>query len=63
MLVEPLWMFEWDDARFATLEPLDTGRGRGRPRLDLPVDELVTRASTAVMTAAATPVHHNGKEA
>jgi hypothetical protein len=31
--------------------------------LDLPVDELVARTYTAVTTAAAPPVHHNGKEA
>jgi hypothetical protein len=54
---------EWDDVRFANLEPLGPDEAGGALDLDLPMDELVARASTAVMTAAATPVHRNGKEA
>jgi gluconokinase len=50
-------------SQFATLEPLGPDDAGIALDLGLPVDELVARAYSAVMTAAATPVHRNGKEA
>jgi len=50
-------------SQFTTLEPLGPDEAGIALDLDLPVDELVARIYTAVTTAAAPPVHHNGKEA
>jgi len=50
-------------SQFSTLEPLGADESGVALDLDLPVDELVARAYSAVTTTAAALVHRNGKEA